>query len=40
MLNTSTAMNEADVTRAVRVVQDSFAALRPAIQAECPQIVG
>jgi glutamate-1-semialdehyde 2,1-aminomutase len=40
MLNTSTAMSEADVTEAVRAVQDALVALRPAIQAECPQLVG
>jgi glutamate-1-semialdehyde aminotransferase len=40
MLNTSTAMNEADVTQAVRAVQDALVALRTAIQADGPQLVG
>jgi glutamate-1-semialdehyde aminotransferase len=39
MLNTSTAMSAADVTRAVRAVQEALAALRPAIQTEYPQLL-
>jgi glutamate-1-semialdehyde 2,1-aminomutase len=38
-LNTSTVMDEQDVTRAVQAVQDALVELKPAIEAECPELL-
>lgn len=39
VLNTSTAMGRAEANRAIEIFQDALLELRPAIQAECPELV-